>query len=63
LFEMPVPICMPCILWVGWGLPTLCRGADADMLMARGRYGWHIFHSHNTERFNFVGDREGFTCE
>ena len=25
------------------------------------KYGWHIFHSMNTERHNYVGDREGFT--
>ena len=26
------------------------------------KYGWHVFHSKNTERHNYVGDREGFTC-
>ena len=27
------------------------------------KYGWHIWHAHNTERNNFVGDREGFTYD
>jgi hypothetical protein len=27
------------------------------------KYGWHIYHGDNTERSNFVGDREGFTYD
>jgi len=27
------------------------------------KYGWHIYHAPNTERNNFVGDREGFTYD